>query len=231
MQRAVTTIYWFLVGLVVVVTLAAAGNVQALAKVYALLAPALQPFAALPWVQAVAAQGDKFPLAEAQAVLALTGFTLIFGTACIGAIPTFRRVVGYLGTDLVSLCAALRTQFPLGVFVLPDWRPATKTPLLQLSPGDEVFIQRRTGRIDELLMKYYTHPRRLPYSLLQLSLVASFFLLPGLLSGWIHTSPVVFFFGRLIVPGLAVMCCFDLLLLLLASCSRALSTRRLNPEV
>lgn len=225
-------VYWLLAGLIVAVTLAAAGNVRALAEVYAVLGRWLKPLAALPWSQAVAAQSDRFPLAEPQAVLVLACFALIFGTACVGAIPTFRRVVSYMGTDLVSLSVALRSQFPLGVFVLPaDWRSADKAPLLQLSPGDEVFVQRRMARVDELLVKYYTHPKRVPFLAMQGGLVAAFFLLPGFLSGGIHASPVAFFLGRLIIPGLAAMSCFELLLLLLASCSRALATRRLNSEV
>lgn len=230
-RRVVTTIYWSLAGLVVAVTLAAVGNVRALFDIYAVLAPWLKPLTAFPWVQAVSAQSDRFPLAEAQAVLALAGFTLIFGSACVGAMPTFRRVVSYLGTDLVSLCATLRPQFPLGVFILPaDWRPTSKAPLLQLSPGDEVFAQRRTARVDQLLVKYYTHPKRLPYSVLQLWLVASFFLLPGLMSGSTHTSPVVFFFFSLLAPALVTLCCFDLLLFVLAYWSRALSAPRLDSQ-
>ncbi len=213
------------------VTLAAAGDLGALADLYAFLAPWLTPFIALPWVQAIAAHSNKFRLAEAQAVLALAGFTLIFGTACIGAISTFRKVVSYVGTDLVSLCAALRTQFPLSVFILPDWRPTSKAPLLQLSSGDEIFVQRRTGRVDELLVKYYTHPRRSPYSVLQLCIVASFFFFPTLLSWSTHTSPVVFFFFRLLWPFLIALSCFDLLLFAIAHCSRLLSTRQLNSQV
>jgi hypothetical protein len=215
-----------------VVTLAAAGNVRALAEVYAFLAPVLQPFAALPWVQAVAGQGDKFPLAEAQAVLTLAGFTLIFGTACIGAIPVLRNVMTFAGTDLASLRAALRTQFPLSVFIpSAAWRPMGEAPLLRLSPGDEIFTHRKTARVDELLMKYYTHPRRSPYSVLQLLIIVSFFLFPGLLSWSTHASPVVFFFYRLLAPGLIALCCFDLLLFVLAYWSRALPARQLKSRV
>lgn len=231
MRRAVTTIYWLLAGLVVLVTLAAAGNLKILGDVYAALAPALKPFAALPWAQAVSAQSDRFPLAEAQAVLALAGFALIFGSACIGAVFVFRNIVTFSGTDLVSLRAALRTQFPLGLFIpSATWRPTGEPQLLELSPGDEIFVQRKAARVDELLIKYYTRPRRLPYSVLQLCIVASFFLLPGLLSSSTHTSPVVFFFFRFLAPAVYALCFFDLLLFVLAYCSQAVSTREQKSE-
>jgi hypothetical protein len=215
--------------LIAVVTVAAAANLKLLAEVYAWLTPVMKPFAVLPWVQQVATQSHKFPLAEAHAALVLAGLVLIFGTAWLGALPALRETVAFQGTDVTSLSTALRTNFFLRLFIQPGyWRPASQAQLSGLSPGDDLFVNKRIAGFDELLIRYYTHGRVRVVLLFGLVLLTIFLAFPAMLDGSLRSNAVWFFFGRLLIALASVFCGFSLLLFLSACLARMSSGEGLN---
>jgi hypothetical protein len=224
MRRIVTAFYGAIGVLIALVTVAAAAELKILADVYAWFSPALKPLAALPWVRQVAAQSHKFPLAEAHVVLVLAGLILIFGTAWAGALRALRESVTFVGTDIASLRDALRESFFMRTFVPPaGWRSSHELTATDLSPGDQLFVQKRTVGVDDLVIRYYTHKRILPGFLVIVLIAGTFFLLPELVDGSKRSDPAWFFFGRLLVAIAAVYSSFALLLFLAAHLSRASS--------
>lgn len=227
MKKIVTGCYVIIAVSIAAITVAAAANLRVLADVYAWLSPMLSPIAALPWARAVATQNHKFPLAEAHAVLALTGLVLIVGTAWVGAIRALRETVMVVGTDIASLSSALRENLFMAMFIPPaGWRSTRGLALPQVSPGDEFFLEKRMAGFDELVIRYYTHRFVLPGFALVILIAGVFFLFPDLIDGSRRSDPAWFFFGRLLVAIGAVYSSFALLLFISAHLSRASSGYR-----
>jgi len=230
MRKIVTALYGTIGVLIALVTVAAAAELKLLADVYAWLSPALKPFVALPWVHEVAAQSHKFPLAEAHAVLVLAGLVAIFGTAWLGALRALRETVTFVGTDVGSLRTALRTSLFLRLFVQPGhWRSGQAT-LSELSPGDDLFVKKRTAGFGELVVRYYTHGRVRALLAFGIFILTVFFAFPAALDGSLRSSAAFFFFGRLLIAIASVFSFFSLLLFLSAYIARMSSGEGLNSK-
>ena len=229
MRKIVTAFYGTIGVLIALVTVAAAAELKLLADVYVWLSPALKPFVALPWVREVAAQSHKFPLAEAHAALVLAGLVVIFGTAWLGALRALRETVSFEGTDVGSLRTALRTSLFLRFFVQPRYsRPDNQATLSEISPGDDLFMKKRTAGFGELVIRYYTHGRVRALLAFGVFILAVFFAFPAALDGSLRSSAAVFFFGRLLIAIASVFSFFTLLLLLSAYIARMSSGEGLN---
>jgi hypothetical protein len=131
---------------VLLVTIPTAIEVPILSSLYRSVAATLGPLNSLPWVETVSAQSARVPLAKAHAVLSLAALLLILGSGWIAAIGGMYKVARPTGTDLPSLRSALRTRFPLRLFVpAPGWGVGAQSHLMEVSAGDQVGVHHRSA--------------------------------------------------------------------------------------